>query len=441
MKNSKFTGSRMRFTYFKNTLFLIVLVCFSCGSQTKDKNIDSPSDIVMQDTMPLDGLSKKNSSKLNVGSSKLENIIVGAKQIETYQKLLISKNVGVVANQTSIIYEDNNRQFHLVDYLIQHYIEVKKVFAPEHGFRGKADAGEIVKDGIDPKTGLPIISLYGKNKKPSPKQLEGIDIMVFDIQDVGARFYTYISTLHYVMEACAEAGIPLIILDRPNPNGHYTDGPILEPDHKSFVGMHPVPVVHGMTIGEYAQMINGQGWLANKAQCDITVIPMQNYTHDTAYSLPIKPSPNLPNDAAITLYPSLCFFEGTIVSAGRGTAMQFQIFGAPSLPSEFFPFAFTPEANEGAKYPKFKGEMCNGLDLRNTEKMSKLNLEWLIEAYVGFGKKPEFFNSFFTKLAGTKKLQQQIEQGYTSREIRATWLPNLKKYEEMRQKYLLYELE
>jgi uncharacterized protein YbbC (DUF1343 family) len=263
--------------------------------------------------------------------------------------------------------------------------------------------------------------------------------MIFDIQDVGARFYTYISTLHYMMEACAEANIPLIVLDRPNPNGHYIDGPVLEKEYKSFVGMHPVPVVHGMTIGEYAQMINGQGWLNNSLKCNVTVIEMKNYSHTTEYSLPIKPSPNLPNDISISLYPSLCFFEGTIVSAGRGTDKQFQIFGAPQLPAKYFPFTFTPQANEGAKYPKFKGELCNGLDLRNSRKYNTLNLEWLIDAYVGYGKKPDFFNAFFTKLAGTKKLQEQIEKGYTYRDIRATWLNDLASYDRMRSNYLLYK--
>lgn len=423
----------MRLTLFKNTLFLIVLLCFSCGSQTKDNNAIEANDIVIHDTVSLDSLKKSE-----VQSQKSKDIITGAEQIESYQKLLVSKNVGVVANQTSVIFE-GNKQSHLVDYLIQHYVEVKKVFAPEHGFRGTADAGELVKDGVDTKTMLPIISLYGTNKKPYKAQLEGLDIMVFDIQDVGARFYTYISTLHYVMEACAESGIPVLVLDRPNPNGHYIDGPILEPEYSSFVGMHPVPVVHGMTIGEYAKMINGQGWLANKLQCELTVIPIKYYDRNMEYSLPIKPSPNLPNDVAISLYPSLCFFEGTIVSAGRGTDMQFQIFGAPSLPSEFFPFTFTPRPNEGAKYPKFIGELCNGLDLRASKRRNKLNLEWLIEAYVGYGKKPDFFNAFFTNLAGTKKLQQQIEQGYTYPEIRATWLRDLDKFDGMRQPYLLYK--
>ena len=390
---------------------------------------------------------KVGSPKSEDGSIEENQILVGADQPEIYRSLLFQRSVGVVANQTSNLYHhsslknlpDNVNGLHLVDFLVLHKIDVKKVFAPEHGFRGTADAGEVVKDGVDTKTGLPIISLYGKNKKPTPEQLKDIEVMVFDIQDVGARFYTYISTLHYAMEACAEAGIPLIILDRPNPNGHYIDGPILEPEHRSFVGMHPVPVVHGMTIGEYAQMINGEGWLKDRVKCEINVIKIKNYNHKTPYSLPIKPSPNLPNDIAINLYPSLCFFEGTIVSAGRGTDHQFQVFGAPSLPSEYFPYQFTPEPNEGAKYPKFNGELCNGLDLRNTPKMNRMNLEWLIEAYVGFGKKPEFFNDFFTKLAGTERLQWQIENGYTYFEIRKEWIRPLNAYNKMREKYMLYD--
>jgi uncharacterized protein YbbC (DUF1343 family) len=263
--------------------------------------------------------------------------------------------------------------------------------------------------------------------------------MVFDIQDVGARFYTYISTLHYIMEACAEQGIPLLILDRPNPNGHYIDGPILEEEHKSFVGMHPVPVVHGMTIGEYAQMINGEGWLANKVKCDITVITVKNYSHHTRYSVPVKPSPNLPNDTAINLYPSLCFFEGTKLSAGRGTAMQFQVFGAPFLPKSTYPFSFTPQPNEGAKYPKFSGEECYGMDLRESERLDQLNLDWLIDAYEFSENKEEFFIPFFTKLAGTMALQHKIEHGLTAEEIKGSWKRKLKEYDEMRQKYLLYE--
>lgn len=395
-------------------------MAFSCGSSSETKAKNQETNLKeKQDSIIVD-----------------ESLKVGAEQPELYLSLLKNKKVGIVANQTSMLSEKN---IHLVDFLVEQEIELVKVFAPEHGFRGKADAGEVIKDGIDTKTGLPILSLYGKNKKPSAKHLEGIDIMIFDIQDVGARFYTYISTLHYMMEACAEQNIPLIVMDRPNPNGHYIDGPILELEHKSFVGMHPVPVVHGMTIGEYAKMINGQGWLDKKIKCDLSIIEMKNYSHSTQYSLPIKPSPNLPNDVSINLYPSLCFFEGTIVSAGRGTDKQFQIFGAPQLPKEHFPYTFTPKANEGAKYPKFKGELCQGLDLREAKTHKTLNLEWLIEAYVGYGKKPDFFIPFFTKLAGTKKLQEQIEKGYTFRDIRATWLKDLEIYDRMRSNYLLYK--
>ncbi|WP_410198309.1 exo-beta-N-acetylmuramidase NamZ family protein [Aequorivita ciconiae] len=360
---------------------------------------------------------------------------MGAEQFHLYAELLKGRNVGVVANQTSFLGKENQ---HLVDFLILKKVSVKKVFAPEHGFRGTADAGEHVKDGVDSKTGVPLISLYGSNKKPSLEQLKGIDVMVFDIQDVGARFYTYISTLHYVMEACAELGIPVIVLDRPNPNGHYIDGPILEKEHQSFVGMHPVPVVHGMTIGEYAKMINGEGWLNNKIECQLTVIKMENYTHQTPYSLPIKPSPNLPNDKSINLYPSLCFFEGTFINAGRGTDMQFQVFGAPSLPASKYPFTYTPQPNEGSKDPKFKGQLCHGKDLRNEPRLSNINLEWLIESYNASGRKKDFFNSFFVKLAGTKQLQQQIEKGMSAEAIRDSWKGGLEKFEKVREKYLSY---
>ena len=326
---------------------------------------------------------------------------------------------------------------HLVDYLHNYNgINVKKVFAPEHGFRGKADAGEVVKDGFDTKTGLPIISLYGKNKKPSAAQLKGIDVVVFDIQDVGARFYTYISSLHYVMEACAEQGIQVILLDRPNPNGYYIDGPVLELEHTSFVGMHKVPVVYGMTIGEYGKMINGEKWLKNGIKCDLTVIPVENYNHQTEYSLPIKPSPNLPNDKSINLYPSLCFFEGTNVSAGRGTEMQFQIYGSPYLAKS--DFTFTPQANEGAKYPKYKNTLCYGENLQEAENLNKLDLSFLIEAYKQ-NTSNEFFNNFFTKLAGTKKLQQQIEKGISETEIRKTWEKDLDAFKKVRSKYLIYQ--
>ncbi len=399
---------------------MVVLTIFSCGS-SNEKSPLTPK-----------GGNEDGRRMTNEG----DEIILGAEQFQLYSELLKDKNVGVVANQTSFLENENQ---HLVDFFISKNISVSKVFAPEHGFRGKADAGETVTDGFDSKTGLPIVSLYGNNKKPTPEQLAGIEVMVFDLQDVGARFYTYISTLHYVMEACAEAGIPLIIFDRPNPNGHYIDGPVLEREHKSFVGMHPIPIVHGMTMGEYAKMINGEGWLENKIQCDLKIIEMENYDHQTEYSLLIKPSPNLPNDKAINLYPSLCFFEGTTLSEGRGTEMQFQVYGAPFLPKEKYPFSFTPKPNEGSKSPKFNGQLCYGEDLRNTEKLSKINLEWLIEAYNSSGKSKDFFMPFFTTLAGTKKLQQQIEAGLTAEEIRNSWKEGLAVFQNIRKKYLIYE--
>ena len=372
-------------------------------------------------------------------SSELK-IETAAARTGLYVNLLKGKNIAVVANQTSVIFKEiyKNKQEarHLVDSLLMLGIEVKKVFAPEHGFRGKADAGEVVKDGFDTKTGLQIISLYGKNKKPSATQLKGIDIVVFDIQDVGARFYTYISSLHYVMEACAEAGIQVIILDRPNPNSHYIDGPVLEAKHTSFVGMHKVPVVYGMTIGEYGKMINGEKWLKNGIQCDLKVIPLKNYNHQTKYSLPIKPSPNLPNDKSINLYPSLCFFEGTNVSAGRGTEMQFQVYGSPYITKSSF--TFTPQANEGSKYPKYKKQRCFGEDLRTAKNLNKLDLSYLLKAYQQNTSK-EFFNTFFTKLAGTERLQEQIEQGLSEKEIRKTWVQDLISFKKIRKKYLIYK--
>src|SRR5690554_193037 len=406
----------MKFTFFKNTALLIVLTVFACGSSAEKKET-------------LEGTPK------NEASHSDKQILMGADQFDVYSKYLEGKNVAVVANQTSFLQNENQ---HLVDFLISKDIEITKVFAPEHGFRGTADAGEHVKDGIDSKTGIPLISLYGNNKKPTQEQLKNVDIVIFDIQDVGARFYTYISTLHYVMEAGAEAGIPVMVLDRPNPNGHYIDGPILEMKHQSFVGMHPIPVVHGMTIGEYAQMINGEGWLKNKMKCDLVVIEMKNYDHKKPYSLPIKPSPNLPNDQSINLYPSLCFFEGTFVNAGRGTDMQFQVFGAPSLPAAQFPFTYTPQSNEGAKDPKFKGQLCYGKDLRLHPPLDKLNLEWVIEVYEANGRKSNFFTSFFTLLAGTEQLQQQIEQGLSASEIRDSWKDGLDGFRQIRAKYLLY---
>ncbi|MCF6351191.1 MAG: DUF1343 domain-containing protein [Flavobacteriaceae bacterium] len=404
---------------FKNTYFfwfLISLFLVSCQSQEK----------------------KEKKKEVRDKIDKQKALIVGANKFDAYLPFLKNKNFAVVANQTSVI-NFEGQQVHLIDYLKPKFKNFKLVFAPEHGFRGKADAGEHIKNGIDHKTGLSIISLYGKNKKPSEKQLKGIDIVLFDIQDVGVRFYTYISTLHYVMEACAANNIKLIVLDRPNPNVHYVDGPMLETEHKSFVGMHSVPLVYGMTIGEYAKMINGERWLSNNLQCDLTVIALENYTYKTVYDLPIKPSPNLPNAQAINLYPSLAFFEGTNVSCGRGTEMQFQIFGSPFLPKEPFSFEFTPKPNFGAKYPKHKGKICNGLDLRHIPKYNSLNLEWLIGAYTHTKNKKDFFNPFFTKLAGTKKLQYQIENAHTYLEIRKTWQKDLIAFKKIRSKYLIYE--
>ncbi len=442
----------MLINFLKNTVLLFVFVLISCGSKTK-KQLNSNDEILKQ---------------VQDDKKDDKNVIVGANQTEKYLPLLNGKKVGIVANQTSVIFKVNKKEIatsqkaprndaytHLVDSLISLKVNVTNIFVPEHGFRGKADAGEKVKDGLDTKTGIPIISLYSANKKPKLEQLKEtkkyetdietgvskIDIMVFDLQDVGARFYTYISTLHYVMEACAEANIPMLILDRPNPNGHYIDGPILEPEHKSFVGMHPVPVVHGMTIGEYAQMINGEEWLENGIQCDITVIPVKNYTHETQYNLPIKPSPNLPNDVAINLYPSLCFFEGTNVSAGRGTDKQFQIFGSPFLNTDMFPYTylFIPQPNEGAKYPKHQGKLCYGMDLSKNKRLNRLDLNYLIEAYQATENKDEFFNTFFVKLAGTKSLQKQIEGRHTAHEIKKNWVRGLQTYDTMRQAYLIYE--
>ncbi len=366
-----------------------------------------------------------------------QRVEVGAERTSLYINELIGKKVGIVANHTSMIKNTN-----LVDSLLSLNINVLRVFSPEHGFRGTADAGEKIKSNIDKKTGLPIISLYGKNKKPMPEQVKDLDVLIFDIQDVGARFYTYISTMHYVMEACAENHKKLIILDRPNPNGHYVDGPILEEKFKSFVGMHPVPIVHGMTIGEYAQMINGEGWLTNHVKCDLLIIKVKNYNHKTFYELPIKPSPNLPNMSSIYLYPSLCLFEGTPISIGRGTDLPFQVVGHPQLKSDRY--SFTPKSMLGAKTPKLEGKKCNGYNLSffGTEYMKgkgSINLFWLIDIYKKFPEKKGFFNEMFNLLAGTDQLQNQIKTGKTEEEIIASWKEGITKFKKIRKKYLLYK--
>ena len=402
----------MPFNVFKNTVLLFVLVMISCTSKVKN------NDEMLKD----------------------KDIIVGANQTLKYLPLLKGKRVGIVANQTSVIFKTKNQYTHLVDSLRSLHIDIKKVFAPEHGFRGTADAGETVKDGIDAKTNLPIVSLYGKRKKPSKKELANLDIIIFDIQDVGVRFYTYISTLHYIMESCAEAEIPLIIFDRPNPNGHYIDGPTLAIENKSFLGMHPIPLVHGMTIGEYAQMINGEKWLTKSSQCAITIIPVKNYTHNTFYSLSIRPSPNLPNNQSIKLYPSLGLFEGTNINAGRGTEFQFQRYGAPFLDKEFLKFSYTPIENFGAKHPKHKNVVCFGEDLKDDNLYGVMTLKWVIKAYQNSSDKSLFFNiKNFTRHAGTDKLQKQIEAGLSEEVIKETWQDNLKAFKKIREKYLIYD--
>lgn len=413
---------------FKKSIPFIGVLLF-IASCSINKNISLPK------------TNSESSSKDNVSTFKRSQPLgfkTGADNFESFLPLLKDKKVGVVSNQTGVL----TNKTHLVDFLLANAINVEKIFSPEHGFRGTADAGELIVDGKDTKTGLPIISLYGANKKPKPEQLEGIDILIFDIQDVGARFYTYISSLHYVMEACAENNIPLLVLDRPNPNGFIIDGPILEKEFSSFVGMHPVPILYGMTIGEYAQMINGEKWLhpstgsGQAPQCDLKVIPCVHYDRNASYHLSEKPSPNLPNDQAINLYASLCFFEGTNVSSGRGTDKQFQIYGSPFLPNTGF--SFTPEPNLGAKEPMHKGIICYGEDLSTIEPVHQIELKWLIKAYNATEDKTKFFIPFFSKLAGTQKLQHQIEEGLSERKIRKSWKPGLDQFKEIRKKYLLY---
>ncbi len=375
---------------------------------------------------------------LLIHAAQAKNVIVGAERIDQYLSLLKGKSVGMVVNQTSVI-----GSTHLLDTLLSLGIDVELVFAPEHGFRGTADAGEHVSNGVDPKTKTAIVSLYGDNKKPKPGQLKDLDMLVFDIQDVGVRFYTYISTLQYVMEACAENNKPLVILDRPNPNGHYVDGPVLDTQYRSFVGMQPIPVVHGMTIGEYAKMLNGEKWLDNEEQCTLTVIPCLNYDHKTFYALPVKPSPNLPNMTAIYLYPSLCFFEGTNnVSLGRGTEKPFQIYGSDLFPDNL-PYSFTPKSMDGAKNPPLLDKQCFGYDLSNipldTLRKQKFTLKYLLNAYKLSSDKSKFFNSFFIKLSGKGSLRVQTEKGISEKSIKLSRKVQLAQFKEIRKKYLLYK--
>ncbi|MCF8368089.1 MAG: DUF1343 domain-containing protein [Bacteroidales bacterium] len=365
-------------------------------------------------------------------------VIVGAERLEKYLPLLPGKRVAIMANQTSMI-----GGTHLVDSLLALKTDIVKVFGTEHGFRGNAADGAHVSNETDAATQLAIISLYGNNKKPTPDQLMDVDVVIFDIQDVGARFYTYISAMTYMMEACAENNKKMIVLDRPNPNGDYVDGPVLDPAFSSFVGLHPVPVVHGMTVGEYAKMVNGEAWLKDGLQCDLVVIPCKNYSHNTKYHLPIAPSPNLPNMTAIYLYPSLCFFEGTVVSVGRGTAFPFQVIGHPSF--ALGSFAFTPVPIKGVSdNPPQLGKTCFGQSLAGfsnnvAAKERRLHLNWLIDYYTFLKDKTEFFTPYFSKLAGSELLQKQIEEGFTEDQIKESWKKDLNAFKTIRKKYLLYE--
>jgi uncharacterized protein YbbC (DUF1343 family) len=361
----------------------------------------------------------------------------GASQIDRYKSLIEGKSVAILANQTSMV-----GKTHLVDTLLSLGIKINVIFAPEHGFRNLADAGETIEDGKDAKTGIAIISLYGKHLKPTSDDLKGIDVVLYDIQDVGTRFYTYISTLHYLLESCAENHVKCLVLDRPNPNGFYFDGNVLDTAYRSFVGIDPVPVVHGMTVGEYAGMVNGEGWLKNGVKCDLVVIKCRDYTHSTLYELPVRPSPNLPNQTSVYLYPSLCFFEGTTLSLGRGTSFPFQVYGSPDLPDHGF--SFVPESVPGAKSPTLLGKKCYGKDLRDAMKMKlvpkpALNLDWLISAYKDFPEKDKFFNSYFDVLAGGPVLREQIIKGLSAEQIRESWKVGLDKFGKIREKYLLYE--
>lgn len=375
---------------------------------------------------------------LSLGLYSQNKVIVGAERFEEYLSFVKNKKVGLLTNQTSVVRNENGNLIHLLDTLLLLDVDVIKIFSPEHGFRGNVEAGGFVNNSVDSKTNLPIISLYGKNKKPTKEQIKDCEVILFDLQDVGCRFYTYISTLHYVMEACAENNCRVIVLDRPNPND-YIDGPVLDSKFKSFVGMHTVPVLHAMTIGEYAKMINGEGWLKDSIQCDLQVIKMLGWKHnlEEAYQLPIAPSPNLQTPKAIELYPSLCFFEGTKVSVGRGTDTPFEIIGYPDYYDKTF--SFTPRAIKGVSdNPMYKDKKCYGMkDLKTKKK--KLDLSFLINMYKTANKKEDFFNSFFDKLAGTDQLRKQIEKGIEEEEIYLSWKKDIEKFKKIREKYLLYQ--
>jgi uncharacterized protein YbbC (DUF1343 family) len=426
-----------KYTKVLASVALLLFLLSACGLFAPKSFSPSPVQfaetiVIEEDASSLAGFPNQTSQqKPSIAAPQL-----GIDRLHLFVDSLSGKRIAVVANQTSVV-----KGIHLVDTLLALNLNVVKVFAPEHGFRGDADAGQHISHSIDEKTGLPLVSLYGSNKKPTDQQLQDVDIVIYDIQDVGVRFYTYISTLHYVMEACAENNKQLVVLDRPNPNGHYIDGPVLEPAFKSFVGMHPVPIVYGMTIGEYAMMINGEGWLHNSRRCQLWVIPCRNYKHKLPYSLPVAPSPNLRTDAAISLYPSLCLFEATTVSVGRGTDKPFEIYGHPQFPA--LSYQFMPIPTIGAKNPLHLNKICQGIDLsQNASKRSyQLNLNYLINAKELLGDTIAFIDqpSFFNRLAGTASLKEQLDKGWSAKEIRATWKPGLDAFLVTRSKYLLYE--
>lgn len=364
--------------------------------------------------------------------------IPGAWSMEEYLPLLASSRVALVVNHTSMV-----GNTHLVDTLLARGVQIKVIFAPEHGFRGRANAGEHINDTIDPRTGIPVKSLYGKKKKLTAADLDSIDLVVFDIQDIGVRFYTYIHTMFYVEEACAQYNKPFMVLDRPNPNGHYTDGPIFDPAFKSFLGITPLPIVHGCTVGELAKMNKGEYWIQEADSLDLIVIPCKNYTHQTPYAPPVKPSPNMPDYRSVLLYPGICLFEGTKVSVGRGTVTPFQWFGYPGFPAG--DTTFTPLPNEGASAPLYCKMLCNGMNLGPVSidtlyAKAQMDFSWLLLFYQKSPKKSDFFlkNGFFELLAGNRSFRHQIEEGMTEKEIRASWQPGLERYREMRKKYLLY---
>ena len=373
----------------------------------------------------------------SVVAQEQKPVIVGAERTELYLPLLENKRVGILTNNTGRI-----GSTHMVDSLYDIGVDIQMVFAPEHGFRGDADAGEHISDGKDPRTGIRIVSVYGANKAPSAEYMDQLDVVVFDIQDVGLRYYTYLSSMHYMMQACADNDVEMIVLDRPNPNGFYVDGPILDPKYRSFVGMHPIPTVHGMTLGELARMINGEGWLENGDTCRLTVIPCANYTHQTRYVLPEKPSPNLPNMRSIYLYPSLCFFEGTPASLGRGTDFPFQVYGHPKMNPNGF--QFTPRSNAGAKNPPLKDQVCYGVDLRtepSNEQIWKrgVDLSYIIDCYNQTGLGEQFFTPMFEKLIGVDYVRRMILDGADAEEIKACWKEDVEKFKVRRKPYLLYE--